>query len=61
MGQDEIMTRADDVGQERGGRLDPAALGPRVRGLARRLKRIPANRDDELGHPSALDGSLVLF
>src|SRR5207244_1930888 len=61
MGQDEIMTRADDVGQERGGRLNPAALGPRVRGLAGRLKRVPADRHDELGHPSALAGSLVLF
>src|SRR5438093_6244699 len=57
---DDVMSGRHEVRETGCGRLDPAALGRRVRGLARGLKRVPANRYDKLRHPSDLDGSLVL-
>jgi len=59
--QDDVMARRDEIREARCRHLDPAALGRRVRGFARGLQRVPADRDDELGHPSTLGGSLVLF
>src|SRR5207245_6742956 len=59
--QDDVVARRHKVREARCGRLNAASLGRRVRGLTRGLERIPADRDDKLCHPSALDGSLFLF
>src|SRR6267143_5400887 len=52
MRQDYIMAGRNEICEARCRRLNSPPLGGRIRGLARGLERVPADRDDELGHPS---------